>query len=135
MAIRHYDVAERFLRSFGFSDDYIDRLIPSEKNPEISDNELFERLSRYLESPKRRPLLLRIKVLRTFDELTEPEQRLLKRFMKNPMLFWLGDRFGLRVDRSLKEIRLFKGQMERNDFKLPDSMVSEILKVIALYKS
>lgn len=135
MPTRHYDVARMFLRTFGLRPDRVDEIIKyRHEEKHLSESGLFDFLNEYLSDPGRRPLFIRTKARKTFSELNEPEQRLLKRLLKNPKLEWLNGHFGLIVDRGNKEVRLFKEQMVNNDFKLPTSMVSEILKVISLYE-
>lgn len=135
MSVRHYDVARMFLRSFGLRPVRVDEIIRyRHEESYLSESELFDFLNDYLSDPSRRPLFIRTKPRKTFSELNEPEQRLLKRLLKNPKLEWLNGHFGLIVDRGNKDIRVFKEKMVNNDFKLPTSMVSEILKVIALYE-
>lgn len=130
--IRHYENARNFLLVLGIQEDRIYDIIGEGSN--LSDSELFERVRFWLSDPRRRALLIRKTPSKTFTEMTEPEQRYFKRLVKYQNLNWLNELFGVTADRGIKDILRFKNQMEKNEFKLPNSMVNEIMKIIALYE-
>lgn len=118
-----------FLIAFGVKADRVLEILPVEYQKQ-TDPFLYGVVKVWLKDPITRRVYGRIKPAKAYVELSIEEKHVFNYLVKERPLFWLNEHFGLTLVKGDDNLVRFAQRIERDEFKLPESVRKELLKTL-----
>lgn len=118
-----------FLIAFGVKADRVLEILPLDYQKQ-TDPFLYGVVKVWLKDPITRRVYGRIKPAKAYVELSIEEKHVFNYLVKERPFFWLNEHFGLTLVKGDDNLVRFAQRIERDEFKLPESVRKELLKTL-----